>query len=290
MIGGALGYTFMQHAVAAAVLGSVACGVVGTLVVVNRLSSLTGSVAHAAFGGLGLSYLLGFHPLAGAAVFSLGAAAGIGLVQSRRPARSDTAIAAFWAVGMALGLVFIDLAPGYAVDLMGYLFGSILSVSTTDLFMMGLLDLVVLAFVVPLMRVLVAVSYDAEFSRTMGLRVDLVVLLLTCLIALCVVMLIRITGLIMVIALMTIPAATARLFLRRVKSIMAGAVALALVFTLGGLAVSWWLDLPAGAVIILVSGAGYALAALLRGMQARRSRGAGSPPREPPTGAPLSSP
>jgi zinc transport system permease protein len=264
MITEALGYTFMQHAVLAAILSSVVCGIIGTLVVINRLSSLTGSVAHAAFGGLGLSYLLGTNPLLGASVFSLGSAVGIGVVQSRFPERSDTMIAALWAIGMAMGLVFIDLAPGYAVDLMSYLFGSILAVSTTDLLLMALLDIAVLAFVIPLFRHLVAVSYDAEFARARGLRVDLLILLLTCLIALSVVMLIRVTGLILVIALMTIPAATARLFLGTVRSVMLGATLVSLLVTLGGLAVSWELDLPAGAVIILLAGLVYFAAILLR--------------------------
>ncbi|MBN1433916.1 metal ABC transporter permease [Candidatus Fermentibacterales bacterium] len=268
----ALGHAFMQNAIAAAMLGSIACGVVGTLVVVNRMSALTGSIAHAAFGGLGLSYLVGIHPLAGAALFSLGSGLGIGAISSCNPKRSDTVIAAFWAIGMALGLVFIRLAPGYAVDLMSYLFGSILSVTRSDLLLMASLDVVILALVGALFRRLVAVSYDPEFARANGLRVRALFMLMVCLTALSVVMLVRIAGLIMVIAMMTIPASVARLFLRTVRAMMILSVALSAAFMLAGLALAWVLDLPTGAVIILVSGLVYFLALLAaRTGRARRA-------------------
>ena len=264
MLGEALGYAFMQKAVLAALLSSIACGMVGTLVVINRLSSLTGSIAHAAFGGLGLSYLTGTSPMLGAAVFALGAGAGIGAVSNRYPGRSDTAIAAFWAIGMAMGLVFIDLAPGYAVDLMSYLFGSILAVPSSDLYLMAGLDLLAAVFVVLMYRDLLSVSYDREFSRTRGLPTELLFMLLICVISLTVVMLMRVVGLIMVIAMMTIPASIARMFLSGVRSMMFCATLLAGLFSLAGLALAWVLDLPAGAVIILVSGLAYFTALFLR--------------------------
>jgi zinc transport system permease protein len=260
----ALQYPFFQNALGGVLLGAVACGLIGSLVVVNRLSSLTGSVAHASFGGLGLSYLLGFNPLAGATLFSLGAALGTGALSLRQRERSDTAIAVFWAVGMALGLVFISLSGGYAVDLMSYLFGSILTVAGTDLLLMAILDVVVVAFVAGLYKELLAISFDREFSIIRGVRADTIYMLFLCLVALTVVMLMRIAGLILVIALLTIPAAVARLYVRGLGRMMAAASVLSALFGVTGLFVSWFLNIPSGASIIVVAGAVYGLAHILR--------------------------
>jgi zinc transport system permease protein len=260
----ALQYTFFQNALWGILLGAAACGLIGSLVVVNRLSSLTGSVAHASFGGLGLAYMLGFHPLAGATLFSLGAAVGTGALSLGHRERSDTAIAVFWAVGMALGLVFISLSGGYAVDLMSYLFGSILTVSGTDLVLMAVLDGVIIVFVAGLYKELLAISFDREFSIIQGIRVNLIYMLFLCLVALTVVMLMRIAGLILVIALLTIPAAVARLFVRDLARMMAVASVLSAVFGIAGLFLSWFIDVPAGASIIVVAGIAYGAAHLLR--------------------------
>jgi len=263
----ALQYTFFQHALLAALLAAFACGVIGALIVINRLSSLTGSVAHASFGGLGLSYLLGFPPLLGAALFSIAAALGTGFISLRHRERSDTAIAAFWAVGMAMGLIFISMSKGYAVDLMSYLFGSILTVSGTDLILLAVLDVLILVFVAGLYKELLAISFDREFSIIKGVRADLIFMLFLCLVAITVVMLIRVAGLILVIALLTIPAAITSIFFTDLKRIMASAVVLSAVFSMIGLVLSWNLDIPAGASIIVVAGAGYLIAQIFRRRQ-----------------------
>ncbi len=260
----ALQYTFFQNALLAAGLAAFACGVIGALIVINRLSSLTGSVAHASFGGLGLSYMLGMPPLLGAALFSIAAALGTGVISLRHRERSDTAIAVFWAVGMAMGLIFISMSRGYAVDLMSYLFGSILTVSGTDLLLLAVLDILILVFVAGLYKELLAISFDREFSIIKGVRADLIFMLFLCLVAITVVMLIRVAGLILVIALLTIPAAITSIFFTDLKRIMASAVFLSAVFSVIGLVLSWNLDIPAGASIIVVAGTGYLIAQLFR--------------------------
>jgi zinc transport system permease protein len=263
-------YEFLRNALAAILLGSISCGIVGTLVVVNRLSALAGGVAHACFGGLGLSYLLGAPPTAGALAFGLASALGIGAASSRWREAADAAIAAIWAGGMALGLVFIQLAPGYAPDLMSYLFGSVLAVPAGDLLLFAAVDAGVLLFVLLLYRSLVAVSFDPEFGRTRGLRADSIFLAFLCLVAITIVLLMRAVGLLLVIALLAIPPSTVRLFAHRLPSMMVFSCILTALEGVIGLAVAWELNIPAGASIILVAGMVYVLAAGARSLQAAR--------------------
>jgi len=253
-----LGHVFMQHALAASVLSSVACGVIGTLVVVNRMSTLTGSIAHASFGGLGMAFALGLPPMYGALAVSLLSALGIGaLTRGARGDSPDSAMAAFWATGMAAGLVFIRLSGSYAPDLMSWLFGSLLTVSRGDLVLAALLDILILVVVGGLFKELVAVSYDAEFSAIRGIRTGLVRGVFLSLAAVAIVMLMKMTGLIMVMALMTIPAAVVRLFTCGMKKMMILSSVIALALNLSGLWLAVLLDLPPGAVIILMAGVVY---------------------------------
>ncbi len=252
-----LGYTYMQHALLAVLLGSVASGIVGSLVVSNRLSGLAGSVAHASFGGLGLSTLLGFDPYLGALAVSVASALGIGLVSDAGRGRKDIAMAAFWAVGMAMGLVFIKLSGSYSANLMSWLFGSLLAVSGEDLLFAAGLDVLLLASVVLLWKELTAVSYDPEFSELQGVPVRLVHSVMLILMGLTVVMLMRMTGLIMVIALLTIPAGISLRLTASLRTMMVLASVLTLAFSLAGLVLATLLDLPPGASIILVAGAAY---------------------------------
>lgn len=265
-------YGFLQNALAAILLGSIACGIVGTLVVVNRLSSLAGGVAHACFGGLGLAFLVGAPPTAGALLFGLASSLGIGAASSRWRESADSAIAAIWAGGMAMGLVFIQLAPGYAPDLMSYLFGSILAVPRGDLVLFAAVDALVLVFVVVTYRSLVAVSFDPEFARTRGLKTDMVFLAFLCLVGITIVLLMRAVGLLLVIALLTIPPSTARLFVRRLPAMMLLSCTLTAAEGVAGLAAAWSLDIPAGASIILVAGVVYLLSAGLRALATARAR------------------
>ncbi|RLC94991.1 MAG: metal ABC transporter permease [Chloroflexi bacterium] len=251
----ALQYDFMRNAVAAGVLAAVACGIIGVYVVVKRVVFISGGIAHASFGGVGLGYLVGLSPILGAALFSLASALGMGLVTRRTRLPEDTAIGIMWAIGMAMGIIFIGLAPGYVPDLFSYLFGNILTVPFSDLVLMIALDAVIVVTVVLLYKEFLALSFDEEFGAVVGVPVERLYLLLLCLIALTVVVLIRVVGIILVIALLTIPAAVARQLTHDMKKMMVLATVLGALFAFFGLWLSYEFDVASGATIILLGGA-----------------------------------
>jgi zinc transport system permease protein len=256
-MGDLLHYEFMRNALAAGLLVSIACGVVGALVVVNRLSFLAGGIAHAAYGGLGVAAFFGLPPMAATIPFSLVASLLMGIVSRRRKERSDTVIGVMWAIGMAIGIILIDLKPGYYVDLMSYLFGSILAVPPSSILFMALLDIVILAVVGLLYKEILGMSYDEEFSVISGVPVTLLYYVMILLVALTVIMLIKVVGLILVIALFTIPASIAEMFTKRLRRIMVIATILGMCFTVSGLLLSYYWNLTSGATIIMVAGAAY---------------------------------
>ncbi len=257
-------FEFLRHALLAGLLGGIAAGIVGTWVVVRRTTSIAGAVAHCVLAGLGLArWLQVVHgvswadPMLGATAAALIAAALIARAGSDGAEREDTVIAAIWAVGMAIGLLFIASTPGYSEDLMSYLFGNILLVRTTDLWMMALLDVVVLGVVLAWHNEIQALCFDETFARIRGLSVGRFSLLLHTITALTVVLLVSIVGIILVIALLTLPAAVAGRFASTLGRTMAMAVVLSVVFTTAGLGLSFSYDLPAGATTIVLAGAVY---------------------------------
>lgn len=262
-MGELLSYGFIRNALVAGALVSLACGVIGTLVVLKRMVFISGGVAHTAYGGVGLAFYLGVNPMLGAVVFSLLASFLMGYVQRKTHQRQDTLIGVMWAIGMAVGIIFADLTPGYKADLMSYLFGSILAVTQTDLWLMLIVDGVVIGMVALFYKELQAAAFDEQFARVRNLPVDLLYLILIAMIGLAVVMLMRVVGLIMIIALLTVPAAIGALFLKHMHKIMWLATGLSLVFTIGGLLLSYFFNLTTGATIILVCGAAYLIALLL---------------------------
>ena len=264
-----LSYSFMRNALIAGVLVSLTCGIIGTLVVLKRMVFISGGVAHTAYGGVGLAFYLGVNPILGAVAFSLVASFLMGYVQRQTRQRQDTLIGVMWAIGMAIGIIFADMTPGYKADLMSYLFGSILAVTHTDLWMMLGVNLLVLGFVILFYKELQAVAFDESFARVRNLPVDLLYIALVAMIGLAVVMLMRVVGLIMIIALLTVPAAIGSLFLNHMKHIMWLAMVLSLVFTTGGLLLSYFFNLTSGATIILIAGMSY-LSALLIHKSCRR--------------------
>jgi len=259
-------HSFLLNAVLTGALASVACGVVGTYVVTRRITYLAGGIAHSVLGGMGVARYLSvaqgwtwLTPLYGAIAAALGAAIIIGWVSLKAHEREDTVIGAVWAVGMAVGVVFISLTPGYNEDLMSYLFGNILMVGAGDLWLIGLLDIVILGLTLMFYNQFLAVSFDQEFARLRGVHVEFFYLLLLCMVGLTVVVLVNVVGLILVIALLTLPAAMAGRFMRTIRRTMLLAVGLSLVITVVGLGVSYTPDLPVSATIILVAGAAYVL-------------------------------
>jgi zinc transport system permease protein len=264
MMFGILGFEFFRNAVIAGLIASITCGIIGSYVVVKRLVSMSGGLAHAAFGGVGIGYFLGIDPFLGAAGFTLGIAFLIGTIREKFGQYMETLVGVVWAAGMAIGILFIALTPGYAPELFGFLFGNILLIPSKDLFLMGLLALVILAIVIAGFNQLMAVTFDEEYARVMNLPVTGLLILLILLIALTVVVLLRVVGVILVIALLTIPPAIAREYSKDLKTMMALAVLTASLFTIGGLFLSYALDVPSGATIILLATGGFGLMLLER--------------------------
>jgi len=266
-----LSYEFMRNALFAGLLASIVCGIVGTLIVVRRIVFIGGGISHASFGGVGLGYYLSIHPLLGALIFSLGSAIGIGLVSKHAKEREDTVIGIFWAAGMAIGIFFVGLTPGYAPDLMSYLFGSIIVVPTSDLWLMLLLDLFVVGVVILLYKEFQAISFDEEYATIAGLPVRFLYLLLLCMIAVTVVVLIRIVGVILAIALLTIPAAISGKFTFDLKRMMVLSIFLSALFIVIGLWLSFeFPGLRSGATIILVSALAYAITLIAKRFWTKR--------------------
>jgi zinc transport system permease protein len=248
-----LSYGFMQNAVIAGVLASVACGLIGSLVVVNRIVFISGGIAHTAYGGIGLAFFLGISPLLGAGVFAVASALIMAYITKNTKHRSDTVIGAMWAFGMAVGIILIDLTPGYNVDLMSYLFGSILSVPGSDLVYMAVLDAVILIYVVKWYHQIHAVSFDADFAFSMGVRSNLIYTSIIVMSALAVVLLIRVVGLILIISMLTIPPYMAEKRSASLKGMMLYSTLFSMVFSLAGLWLSYTFNLTSGASIIAVS-------------------------------------
>ncbi len=254
-----LEYAFMQRALIAAVLVGLVCSVIGTYVVLKRLAFIGAGISHSAFGGVGLGYLLGVSPIGVAIPFSLAVAMAIGWVSRRGKVSEDTAIGIFFAGTMALGVLFIGLKEGYNVDLFGYLFGSILSVSSTDIWIILGLGLGVIAVVLLLFKEFFFMSFDEEMAAVSGLPVERLYFLLLGLIALTVIVSIKIVGIIMVEALLVIPAAAAFQLTRNFVRMMLLSVFFGVVSGVAGLFISYHFDLASGATIVLTAGAIFLL-------------------------------
>lgn len=263
-----LKHSFLQYAIIGGLLASVACGVVGSFVVVRRTTYVAGAIAHCVLGGMGAArYLQRVHgiewlsPLLGATLAALVAALIIAAVTISGRQREDTVLSAIWAIGMAAGISFITATPGYYEDLMSYLFGNILMIGSSDLWQMALLDAVIVVLMLLFYDKFLVISFQPELARLRGIRVGLYQTMLLVMISLTVVLLTQVVGLVMVIALLTLPAATALIFARRLWSAMLIAAALCFLFTFSGIAISYGPELPAGATVIEVAGAVYLLSA-----------------------------
>ena len=268
-------YTFFQHALLVGLSASILCGIVGTIVVAKQMSAISGGIAHASFGGIGLGYFLGIDPFMTATIFSLGLAGIAALLLRMVRERMDTLIAAFWAGGMALGILFISRTPGYAPDLLGYLFGNILMVSGEQVLAMALLTAITVIIVALCYQELSSVIIDEEFSEVMGIQVSAYIFLFLVLIALTVVMLISVVGIILVIALLTLPAAGVRWHCKSLAGMMISASFVGICCTFLGIISSFYFDLPSGAMIILICIAWYAFSRLFFYLRGHFKKGSG---------------
>lgn len=257
-----LKYNFLQNAIMAAVLASVTCGVIGTYIMEKKLVMMSGGIAHTAFGGIGLGYFLKVEPILTALGVSVIAAVAIAAVKRKALTDSDLLIGMFWSLGMALGVVFIAMTPGYPPDIASYLFGNILAVSKADLRLILALDVLVVITVTVFFQAFKAYIFDEEFASVAGMPVKYLEYLLFILVAVTVVVLIRVVGIILVIALLTAPPAIAKQFTFDMKKIMLISVVLGILFCLAGLWFSYKVRLASGASIVLVAVTTYAVAAL----------------------------
>lgn len=258
-----LQFEFMRNALYAGILTSIICGIIGTLIVVNRLVFLAGGIAHSAYGGIGIAFFFGLPYMVGAIGFSFVVAMIMAGVSLKAKERADTIVGVLWAVGMASGILLLDLTPGYNVDLMSYLFGSILSVPRSDLVTMAAIGVVIILLVSYFFRDLLAMSYDEEFAQIRGMPVKRLYYMLIGMVAVTVVMVVQVVGLILVIALLTIPPSISEKYTKSLAKMMLCSCLLGMVFTTGGLWLSYRYDMTSGAAIIFLAGVVYFLSLIL---------------------------
>ena len=272
-------YRFMQLSLAACILASIGCGLIGALVVVRRIGFVAGGIAHTVLAGIGIAVFLHGSPVTGAVIAALLSAVLIGWIKLRWRQDEDILIAAFWSVGMAVGILFMSRTPGYGVDLMSYLFGNILLITTDELVKMALLDTAIVALLLLFYKQIVVSSFDEEFARLRGLHVEAIYILMLCMVALTVVLLIQIVGIILVIALLVLPAASAAQFATSVSRLMALSVLFSMLVTVSGLLLSYQPDLPSGSSIVLLAGVFYLFCVISRTLWRRHRKRvlAGSP-------------
>lgn len=246
-------YTFIRNAVVSSLIASIVCGIIGTIIVEKKLVSMSGGIAHTSFGGIGLGYLLGFEPIIGGLIFAVIAALSISKIRRETKTKSDTLIGMFWAVGMALGILFISMASGYQPDMTSYLFGDILTVSTSYIKIMFFLGLLIVFIISSAFNYWKAYLFDEEYLKVMGVDVVKLEYLLFVLISLSIVILIKVVGIILAIALLTIPPAISKLFTKDLKKIMVLSIIFGIILSFSGLYISYTFDIPSGATIILVA-------------------------------------
>jgi len=259
----ALQFEFMRNALMAGLLASIICGIMGTLVIVNRIVFLSGGIAHAAYGGIGLAFFFGWPYLLCTISFSLTAAMVMAAISIKAKHRADTVIGVIWAMGMAFGIILVDLTPGYNVDLMSYLFGSILTVPRSDLFIMLAMGILIAILVGYYYKDLLALSYDEEFARIRGVPVRALYFTMIGMLAITIVMVIQVVGLILVIALLTIPPFIVEKHAKSLVQMMVGSSLLGALFTISGLWLSYTYNLTSGASIIMVSGIVFLISAFV---------------------------
>jgi len=255
-------YTFIQNAFTAAVFLSIITGLIGSYIVVRRLVFLSGGITHASFGGIGIAWYFGFNPILGAAVFSVLSALGLEYLSQGKTVREDSAIGMLWSFGMAIGILFVFLTPGYAPNLMSFLFGSILTISNVDILLLLILSILLITFFVAFYYQILFVAFDSDFAKTQNAPVRFIGYSLAILIALSIVFSIRAVGIILIISLLTIPANIANTLTHRFKSIIVLSTVISLLSIIIGIVVSFRLNVPSGATIIITLMAFYLMVSI----------------------------
>lgn len=248
-----LNYKFLQNALLCAVLSSIACGIIGSIIVEKKIAMMSGGIAHTAFGGVGLGYYTNIEPMIGALIFSIASALGIKTIQKNTRSNADVLVGMFWALGMSLGILFISFTPGYPPDMTSYLFGDILITSTNDLLFIGILDIVIILVIRAFYHQWQAYIFDSEFAAILRIPVELYDYILYTLIAITVVILVRVVGIILIVGLLTIPPSLAKQYTRNFTNMILLSILFGMIFCLSGLALSFEYNIPSGATIILIS-------------------------------------
>ncbi|MCU4154769.1 metal ABC transporter permease [Carboxylicivirga sp. A043] len=245
-----LSFGFFRNALIAAVLTSIIAGIVGSYIVARRTVFISGGITHASFGGMGIAYFLGFPPFAGAAVFAILSAIGIEWSSNKVGLREDSSIAILWSLGMAIGILFVFLTPGYTPNLMGFLFGDILTVKVSDLLWLSAIGLICILLIKLFYPVILSVAFDSEFASVSKMPVQTIKYVSAIIVAISIVLSIKVMGIILVLSLFTIPASAANLFAKDLKKMMYFSVLISVIGSVTGLLVAYYLDLPSGATII----------------------------------------
>ena len=244
------GYSFFQNAILAAVFTSISCGIVGAYIVSKRIVFISGGITHASFGGIGMGYFFGFNPIIGAMIFSVMSALGIEYLSKKTEIREDSVIAILWSLGMAIGVIFIFLTPGYSANLMSYLFGNILTVSKLNIYLLAVLSIVLVGIFYFMFKTILFVAFDEQYARAIKLPVEFTNYLLITLVALTIVLNIRVAGIILVISLLTIPQTIAGIFSKDFKKIIWLSIIIGFIGSFFGLMLSYYFNIPSGATII----------------------------------------
>ena len=260
-------YRFFLNAVFAAILASISCGIIGSYIVFRRIVFVSGGITHASFGGIGIGYFFGFNPIVGAMIFGVMSALGIELLSKKSDIREDSVIAILWSFGMAVGIIFIFLTPGYSVNLMSYLFGNILTVSTLNLQLLVLLSITIIIIFVAFFKTILFVAFDEQYARAIRMPVETINYLLITLVALTIVLNIRVAGIILVLSLLTIPQTIANIFSKNFKTIIFLSIIIGIIGSFSGLIISYFIDIPSGASIIFLLVILFVIAKVIKGIQ-----------------------
>lgn len=260
-------YPFFRQALAGVALISLCAAIIGTYIITRRMVAISGGITHACFGGLGLGYFLGINPVIMAAVFAVGSALGVDWLSRRFRVREDSAIAVVWALGMALGVLFVFLTPGYVPELNSFLFGNILTVSTADLWSFLIFAVVLTAFFAWQYRNITATAFDRDFAAVIGLPVRMISIVMTVLTAVCIVLTIRLVGIMLLMSMLSLPIITAEVFCRRFGTVMTSSAIISLVTSIAGLFLSTVIDVPCSALIVLTMVAFFIAARLVAALR-----------------------
>ena len=250
-----LQYAFFRNALIGIAIISVASAIIGTYIITRRLVAISGGITHACFGGLGLGYFLGVSPILMAAVFAVASSVGVEWMSGRFRVREDSAIAVIWALGMAVGVLFVFLTPGYVPELNSFLFGNILTISASDIAAFAIYTAVLVLFFAIFYRRIVACAFDSDFARVIHLPVRFITYSMTVLVAVCIVLTIRLVGIMLLMSMLSLPMMIAEIYFHRYRELMLASVAVSLCTCVAGLFIGALIDVPCSAVIVILMAA-----------------------------------